>query len=297
MKIFLNGQLVPERQAVVSVFDRSFLYGDGLFETVAIHRAHPFRWRQHLDRLQRGADYLRLPLPFAPEALRQGMDDLIVANRMPEGLLRLTLSRGVGRRGYSPKGAEEPCLVMALHPTGAVETAAPPAWRLKLASPRLLSGDPLARFKTCNKLPQVLARAEADAAQADEALLLNTDGRVVEGAGSNLFWIEEGAVCTPAIGSGILPGVTREVVCELCVGLGLPVREASPGLPELLQAQGVFLSLTSLGVVEGVSLEGRPLSRSPLVETLREAYARIFDEESVMPGPAPTAARRLALES
>src|ERR1017187_269469 len=168
MLIFLNGQIVPEEQAVVSIFDRGFLYGDGLFETMLVFNGKPFRWAQHLQRLQCGAEFLKIKLPFTNEALRSSVAELVVKNQMPDSLLRLTLSRGVGVRGYSPKGAERPTLVMSLHPAPPINAPKTPGWRLITSSFRLPAGEPLAQFKTCNKLPQVLARAEADAAGADE---------------------------------------------------------------------------------------------------------------------------------
>ena len=179
----------------------------------------PFRWREHLERFQRGAEFLKIKLPFAPEALRGFADELIAKNNLPDALLRVTLSRGIGVRGYSPKGAENPTLVMSLHAAPA-NTGENPRWKLITSSHRLPANEPLAHFKTCNKLAQILARAEADAAGANEALLLNTDGFVVEGASSNLFWIEDETVCTPPLASGVLPGVTRAVVLEICKKLG-----------------------------------------------------------------------------
>src|SRR2546421_6588682 len=122
MIVFLNGQFVPESQAVVSVFDRSFLYGDGLFETMRIRNGKPFRWAQHLDRLGQGAEFLKIKLPFAGAELQEFVAGLVRRNEMPEALLRLTLSRGVGVRGYSPKGAEQPLIAMSLHPIPAIET-------------------------------------------------------------------------------------------------------------------------------------------------------------------------------
>src|SRR5947207_6402305 len=112
MIVFLNGEFVPENHAVVSVFDRSFLYGDGLFETMCIRKGKPFRWRQHLDRLRQGAEFLKIKIPFAESALEKFVAELVSRNQMPEALLRLTLSRGIGMRGYSPKGAEQPFIVM-----------------------------------------------------------------------------------------------------------------------------------------------------------------------------------------
>src|SRR6185369_13563267 len=106
MIVFLNGKFVPEEQALVSVFDRGYLYGDGLFESMLLLNGKPFRWAQHFERLERGAKFLKIRIPFSPEELRDFARRLCHENRSHNALLRLTLSRGVGLRGYSPKGAE-----------------------------------------------------------------------------------------------------------------------------------------------------------------------------------------------
>ena len=274
MQIFLNGQFVAENRAVVSVFDRGFLYGDGLFETTRVVNGRPFRWAQHLARLQRGADFLKIKLPFTPTELRDFADQLIHQNRLPDSLLRLTVSRGVGARGYSPKGADRPTVVMSLHPAPGLEPA--PGWKLITASLRLPAGDPLAQFKTCNKLWQVLARAEADAAQADEALLLNINGQVAEATSANVFWVEGGAVQTPALDGGILPGVTRAAVLEICRQAGLPVAEEGTTPCRLRHADGIFLALSSWGIVEVASLDGVEQKKSPLTGHLRKAYQELL---------------------
>jgi aminodeoxychorismate lyase len=281
MIVFLNSKFVPEEQAVVSVFDRSFLYGDGLFETMLVCGGKPFRWEQHLERLQRGANFLKIGLPFSAEALRGFVSELIAKNKSSNALLRLTLSRGVGVRGYSPQGADKPTLVMSLHPftpPKSGETA--PRWNLIIASPRLASGEPLAHFKTCNKLAQVLARAEADAAGADEALLLNTSGFVVEASSSNLFWVEGETVCTPPLESGILAGVTRALVLEICSSLNVGAEEKNVTPAQLKSVSGVFVSLSSWGVVEAASLDGTSFKSSPLIEQIRSRYWELVRAEA-----------------
>jgi branched-subunit amino acid aminotransferase/4-amino-4-deoxychorismate lyase len=194
--------------------------------------------------------------------------------------LRLTLSRGIGQRGYSPKGANQPSLVMSLHPSPAGVTQDLPRWRLVTSSVRLPANEPLAQFKTCNKLPQIMARTEADAIGAEEALLLNTDGFVVEASSSNLFWIEGDTVCTPPLASGILAGVTRAVIFEICQSLGFAVREASVTPDQLAKSGGIFLSLSSVGIAEGVSLDGQALSQSTHVKKLSEQYWSLVRAES-----------------
>ena len=287
--IFLNGEFVPEERAVVSVFDRGFLYGDGLFETMRVYDGRPFRWRQHLERLLAGAEFLGIKSPYPPEALRDFADQLIAKNQLPESLLRINLSRGVGRRGYSPKGADAPTVVMSLHPVpshprssagGGAGDGGAPLWKVITSSHRLPAGESLAQFKTCNKLAQILARAEADAAGADEALLLNTDGFVVEGASSNLFWIEGETVCTPPLESGVLPGVTRAVVWEICDKLGLQKREANITADQLKKSDGVFVSLSSVGIAEVMANDGENCGRSPVVAKIFHAYFTMTQETS-----------------
>ena len=269
MTVFLNGQFVPEEQAVVSVFDRGFLYGDGLYETLRICNGKPFRWAEHIERFDRGAAFLKIQVPFKADELREQALELIRLNRMPEALLRISLSRGVGPRGFSPKGAVRPALVMSLHPAPDTSAKPPPTWRVITASSRLPANEPLSLFKNCNRLPQILAKAEADAAGADEALLLNTNGEIVEASASNLFWIRDNVVCTPPLTSGILAGVTRLVVFEICRKLGVPTKETGITPTELRGVQGVFLSLSSWGIVEVVSLDQHDLARSPLVKKFK----------------------------
>jgi aminodeoxychorismate lyase len=273
MIVFLNGQFVPEEKAVVSVLDRGFLYGDGLFETVRVYGGRPFRWPEHLARLHRGAEFLKLAVPYSDKELTQTVLQLIESNQMPESLMRLTLTRGVGPRGYSPKGAEKPNLAMTMHPAQPNDPLNPARWRLATSSLRVPTNDPVALYKTCNKLPQILARAEAEALGAHEALLLNTDGQVAESASSNVFWIESGTVCTTPLADGLLAGVTREFVVELCASLGIKTVERSVRPEELAAADAIFLTMSSLEIVPIIELDGRAVRTSPIVGRIHQAYA------------------------
>jgi branched-chain amino acid aminotransferase len=278
MIVFLNGEFVAEEKAMVSVFDRGFLYGDGLFEGMIVVRGRPFRWNEHMARLEQGIKFLKLTLPYSPAQLLDFALRLIERNSMPRCILRLCLSRGITGRGYSPKNAERPAVVMSLHPVPEIKGTRPPRWRVITSSFRLPVNDPLTRFKTANKLQQVLARAEADAAGAQEALLLNTSDRIAEGTTSNLFWVRDGVVRTPPLPGGALPGVTRQTILDLCVKMKVPWRELQARTAALRGADGVFLTMTSMGVVEVESLDGRRLKRSPLVKKLWAAYRALTGE-------------------
>ena len=272
MLVFLNGAFVPEEKAVVSVFDRGFLYGDGLFETIRVFNSKPFRWQEHIERLRAGAEFLKVKLPFSLNRLRIVANKLVRENRMPDCLLRMTLTRGIGAAGYSPAKARKPTLAMALRSAPKSDGAHPPQWKLVSSSFRIVADDPLGRFKTCNKLPQILARSEADEAGADEALLSNTNGCVAEGASSNVFWVKRGTIYTPPVAAGILPGVTRSVVFELAAKLGIAIREKNIRLKDIGRMDGVFLSLTSWGIIEVTSLDGKRLKKSELTLQVRNAY-------------------------
>src|SRR5271163_751565 len=139
--VFLNGKIVPEEKAVVSVFDRGFQLGDGLFETMRVYRGRPFLWEAHLARLRRGAEFVGISLPMRVKELRVAAGQLIRRNGMPEALLRIGLSRGIGPRGYSPRGARHPTLVMSLHPVPE-SCSPPPQWSLISATPRLPAREP-----------------------------------------------------------------------------------------------------------------------------------------------------------
>lgn len=269
---FLNGQLIPESEATVSVLDRSFLYGDGLFETIRIHRGLPFCWKRHWDRLALGSRSVGIQIPRSEAALREIAQELIHRNGCDDGVLRLHLSRGVGRRGYSPAGAESPTLVMTTHPAPETDPTRPRRWRLVTSAWPLPAFSPLTPLKTANKLIAVMARAEAEAVGMDEALMLNPAGHVVEGTASNVFWIEGERLCTPPLTAGALAGITRGLVLELARELGVPVEEpqVEPGV--LQRSEGLFMTLSSLGLVPVTELDLVSLPESPVMVRLHDAY-------------------------
>ena len=275
---FVNERFVPEEQAAVSIFDRAFLYGDGLFASIRVCNGRPFRWGRHMLRMHRGANFLGITIPFPDARLREFATELIRLNGLREAVVRLTISRGTGARGYSPKSATRPTVVMTLHPLEPIGASG--SWRLRTSTFTLRSADPLSYFKSCNRLVQVLARSEAEAAGFDEALLLNDAGHAVETASGNLFWIEDENVCTPPLGTGILPGVTRSVIFEICEALGRRVQEQNIGREQLLAAQGAFTSMSSLGVVEITAIDDKTIANAEFISAVREAYDDVLRWET-----------------
>lgn len=279
MIVFLNGKFLPEADAVVPVNDRGFLLGDGLFETMRVAGGKPFRLAQHLERLTRGAELLKIRLPFTPKELQQFSAALIAQNEMPEAILRVTLTRGPGMRGYSTKGADRPTLLIMLHPLPPENPDEPLQWSLVTSPMRIPASDALSSFKTTSKALHILARADAEERGADEALLLNSNGEVAETAGGNLFWVYQDKICTVPTGRGVLPGITRAVVLEICQALGLETNKRVIKPEMLRNAAGIFVTTSALGIVPVVALDGRPVPPSPLVDQIASAYHEVLLRE------------------
>jgi aminodeoxychorismate lyase len=278
--VIINGRLVHESQAMVSVFDRAFLYGDGLFETILVWDGRPFRWTQHWERLQRGLACLRVSLPYDQGQVLEQVTELLTANQARHAVLRLQVSRGVGQRGYTPPARSVPVFVLSTHPLEPVAPGQPMGWRLRVASTRLPPVHALSGFKTCNKLPHISARLEAREHEADEAVVLSADGCLAEAAAGNLFWFAQGCLHTPPLSTGALPGITREVILEIAQRWKWETRETLAGPEILRQAEGVFMTTSTLGVIEAIALDGQPLARSPLTAQCHAGYWALVSRES-----------------
>jgi branched-chain amino acid aminotransferase len=270
MLVFLNGQFLPETEAVVPINDRGFLLGDGLFETVRVVAGKPFRFAQHLERMTRGADYLKIKLPFAPKELEKFTKRLIEENQMPDAILRVTLTRGPGERGYTPNGESKPTVTMVLHAASPLKNSI--EWNLVTSSFRIPAADPLASFKTTSKILHVMARIEAAEKGADEALLINTNGEVAETASGNLFWVYQDKICTVPTGRGVLPGVTRAVILEICQTLGLQTNKRVIKPEALRNSDGIFVTQSALGIIPVSVFDGETVTPSPLVDQIAQAY-------------------------
>lgn len=282
--VFLNGRFIPETEAQVSVFDRGWMYGDGLFETLRMANGKPFQWVPHWDRLHRGLEFLRLPSPYDSAELHRAAEQLSRLNEIPDGALRISVSRGIGPRGYSPRGANTPTWVMSLGPLPArassVASGVPLQWRAVTSRQIRVHAGVLAAMKTANRLPQVLARREADEAGVDEALVCDLDGNLAEASSGNVFWVKDGELLTPPVSLGGLPGIARVTLCEIAGSMGVPVREIVLRPPRLREMDAVMLSMSTYGVVEVIELDGHPLKRHALTQRLWQAWESMVTTET-----------------
>jgi branched-chain amino acid aminotransferase group I len=283
MLVYINGSIVPRSEASISPFDRGFLYGYGLFETMRSYGGRVFRLDRHLARLMRSAEKLGLASELDPVALEQAIYKTLEANKLSDARIRLTVSAGEGERELAP-----PTLGALTIMVVAERLVPPPSHvyeegvRAAIVSPRRNSQSPLSRIKSLNYLDSLIAHSEALALGADEAILLNERGFVCEGSTSNIFLVAAGSLITPSEESGILPGITREAVLELAHALGIEAGEGEIPVAELLQADEAFLTNSIIEVEPITVVDGRPIgSGKPGVVTRRlmAAYRELVQKE------------------
>ncbi|MBC7906097.1 MAG: aminotransferase class IV family protein [Rhodospirillaceae bacterium] len=250
--LYLNGQLMPADMAAVTVTDRGFTLGDGLFETIKAKAGRPLRLDAHMERLQAGAAILRLELPLDQDGVAAAIAQVLEANGLTDAALRLTVSRGPGVRGLLPPKPAHPTVLLT---AGPLPPAMGPARLVVAHSTRRNEHSALSRCKALSYLDNILARMEAEDRDGDDALLLNTGGLVAETTIANLFMVTaDGTMVTPPVESGALPGVRRAELLRQ-----LPVIERPVVLDEVLSAQEVFLT-NALSIRAVASVDGHPIS-------------------------------------
>lgn len=254
----------------IDAYDRGLLLGDGLFETVLWTRGRLVLFEAHAARMRRGCDVLGLPAPDMAD-LERAAEAAISEAGLAEAraAVRLTWTAGSGGRGLDRPEPMTPRLIA----TAAPAPLRREPFRLATAHTRRNEGSSTSRLKTLSYLDNVLARAEARQAGADEAVMLNNRGEVACAGAANLFWIEAGVLFTPALDCGVLGGVMRAAVLSAAAAMALPAREAKAGPQALLGADGVFLTNSLIGVCEAASLDGAALTSSKLTASLGEALA------------------------
>ena len=253
----------------IALDDRGFTLGHGLFETVLWANDRLEHWDDHVERLERGCRALRLPTPDRDQMHKAALVALDVADSPLRAAVRVNWSAGVGDRGLDPPTDPQPRLTSTASALG----AAPGPARLVTAQVRRNDRSPASRLKTLSYLDNVIARAEARDAGADEALMLNTAGEVACAAAANVFWVRHDEVFTPDLACGVLDGIMRRQVIAACHGLGVPLQEvyANPGR---IGWTPMFLTNSLTGVRPVASLDGRDLPVSPLITAIAKAVSR-----------------------
>ncbi|MFO8006372.1 MAG: aminotransferase class IV [Candidatus Brocadiia bacterium] len=282
--VYLNGRLVPREQARISPFDRGFLYGDGFFETTRICAGAPLFLERHLERLANSCRETGFGGGPDAAALAIGVKELIRANEVEEGYLRMTVSRGRHQGRLTELETTEPTVLAEARPMELPPLdAAPPPITLARADHRRNEASPVVRHKSLSYQGNVLALADGRRRGADEVYFLNSRGDLAEGAISNLFFVRDGTLCTPAVECGLLPGITRAVLLGLCAEEGIPLETGHYSEADLLTADEAFCTNSLRGMMPVASILGPPDTEFTPGETtavLRTAYAALCRYES-----------------
>jgi len=259
--IHLDGRLVPETEAKVSVFDHGLLYGDGIFEGIRFYNGRVFRLEEHIRRLYDSAKSILLNIPVPPEEMIRATCETVAANKLQDGYIRLVITRGVGPMGLSPFKCPKPSVVIiassiTLYSKEAYENGL----TMATCATRRPSHDILSpQVKSLNYLNNVMAKFEAIQAGAEEGLMLNDVGLVAECTGDNLFIVRDGVISTPPLTAGALDGITRGVVFEIANEIGVPFRERDLSRHDIYTADECFLTGTAAEVIAAVKLDQRSI--------------------------------------
>lgn len=271
MIAFVDGRYIEESAAAVPISNRGFLFADAVFETARLHAGGYFRLARHLDRLEHSAATLRIPLS-PRSAIADIAFQLAARNALQDGSLRITVTRGADADAF---------VVATLTPMADDWIArAARGWRLVTARTRTPPAATIpAALKATGRTYALLARQDAADAGVDDVLLLTPDGWVAEGPAWNVFWRRGDTLFTPALDVGVLEGVTRSEILDLAAHAGLHIRETSSQRSELDDAEEMFATMTSLGVVPIRALDGRELPETRTAERLQAEYwARVGGE-------------------
>jgi branched-chain amino acid aminotransferase len=277
MWIFLNDGFVRKEDAMVSVFDHGFLYGDGVYETLRAYGGRLFRLRQHLARLRRSASLIGLDIPIVEQDLIAVLQEAMKRNNLTDAYLRITVSRGEGNIGLDPRLCPRPTVVVISLPlqpypvelfnTGASLAIVSIRRNLAAALPPMI--------KSLNFLNNILAKQEASRTGAFDGLMLNAEGHITECTTSNMFFVKEGCLHTPSVACGILDGITREIVLSLAREQGLPTAEGCYLPDTLLEADECFLTNTTMEIMPVRNIDTRPIGKErsrPVTDRLRERF-------------------------
>ncbi|MFN4181875.1 MAG: branched-chain-amino-acid transaminase [bacterium] len=268
MWVYVNGQIVPEEEAKISVFDHGLLYGDGVFEGIRVYNGRVFKLDEHLERLYHSAHCLMIPIPMSREQLKEEILSLLKRNQLyDQAYIRLVVTRGIGDLGINPKKCRsftDPARVSLIIITAGIQIYPPEDYekgiRCIICSTRKVNPNALpAQVKSLNYLNNILAIIEANQAGAKEGIMLTDAGYVSEATVDNIFVVREKKIYTPPPHLGLLIGITRNTVMDIARAKGYEVYEEEFTPYFLYTADEVFLTGTGAEVIPVVEIDGRKI--------------------------------------
>lgn len=261
-KIFLNGKIVPEEKAKVSVFDHGYLYGDGIFEGIRAYNGRVFKLKEHIKRLYQSAKTIMLNTGMTPDEMEEAILETIRANELRDAYIRVVISRGTGDLGLDPRKCPSPTIVIIASEIELYDSKLYEEGLTVMTVPTRRNGPEMVnpRIKSLNYLNNIMARIEANLMGVPEAIMLNEQGYVAECTGDNIFIIDGDTLITPPRHAGILKGIKREVAIEIAETLGLKLKEILFTRYDLYNADECFLTGTAAEVIPVVKIDGRVIA-------------------------------------
>jgi branched-chain amino acid aminotransferase len=284
MRVYLNGHILNQEDANINVFDRGLLFGDGVFETIRAYEGKPFRLDRHLARLREGCRELRISgLPEDAEITEHIYELYSLNVGKGDAYVRITVTGGEYDGSKTLERPSHPNIVIVVmlyegYPQRFYDSGV----HMVASGIRRSVSSPLSRIKSNNYLATLMAKQEARDKGADDAVMLSSDGYLVEGTSSNLFLVSHGEVFTPDVACGLLPGITRETVIELCQSLSLHCSTGYYSMEDLVEADEVFLTVSTGEVVPVCEVDGMAFGETcpgPLTLRVHEAYRDLVREE------------------
>ena len=275
----MNGKLVEKADAVISVYDHGFLYGDGIFEGIRIYNSVVFKLHEHIVRLYESAKSIDLTIPLSIDEMCKAVKDTVQANAKKDGYIRLIVSRGVGNLGLDPRKTTNPQVIIivddiSIYPEEMYEKG------MEIITAATIRNIPNAlnpRIKSLNYLNNILAKLEANRAGVPEAIMLNHLGEVAECTADNIFLVKNGVLKTPAPQCGILEGITRNTVMDLARAEKITVEEVVITRHDVFIADECFLTGTAAEVISVVKCDGRKIGDGvpgAMTKLLRERFRK-----------------------
>jgi branched-chain amino acid aminotransferase group I len=288
--VHLNGTLVPRSKAHISISDHGFLYGFGLFQTMRVYNGRIFLLDRHIKRLKEAAQIVGMGDKVGKLDLEKACKETVNINDLQSARVRLTVTNGKGTAlPWEDAGDEPTVLVTAVPYVPYTAERYNQGYKVGIASVRRPRQNAIASsLKSLNYMISVIARMEVSKRGQDEALLLNEDGYLAEGGSSNIFFVRSGRLVTPALNSGLIPGVTREVVMELADSLGLILSEGTVGKPIFKQCEEAFMTnavieimpVTSMSDETGASMPVGGGKMGEITRKLLDAYRERVQKET-----------------
>jgi len=261
LQIYIDGEFFDQAEAKVSVFDHGLLYGDGVFEGIRFYNSRVFRMEAHMERLWESARSICLEIPISREEMDEALLETIRQNDVRDGYVRLIVTRGVGNLGLNPVQCKRPSIIIIATTVALYSEENYRRGLTVVTVPTRRMGPATLNpaIKSLNYLNNVLARIEANLANADEALMLNDAGNIAECTADNVFVVKRGQIMTPPITAGALRGITRSVVFDIAAELDIPIFERELTRHDLYIADEAFLTGTAAEVIPMIKLDGRSI--------------------------------------